>query len=554
MRANRETTATMLAGLLFLLGIYAYFCIHLYSGYLLVHDDPGNIGGTVEGGLRGWFTRGMADYYHVYPEWPQSGFSNFYRPVWNLIIFVELAVFGQHYWAWFLAFCVIQYCGTLFFLRLLRLLGVPSRPALLFTLLFLFNPAFLNSGFIYPGFQFDVFVSLLLLAAFDRLLAHRYGQALTLITIAVFTKETAIFAPIAGAITVFILRRDTKWSAAMLAPLLVWVTARWLAFHAVMGGTFASPVTIGDLFANIGKGLIVWPSSAVPASFPLQLTGAYGIALLAFLLVNATLWVILAYAGWQVARALRRAPQETQSKLQAVLLIWALGALSFCMLTRPQTRFGASLYVFLLLFLATFLFAHSLPKYLRMLPVLILSCVTAIRAGNFLGSAIANEAVERRGGEALLAGLRSVPQDGRTVFVANAPTMLSAPRFLAKEWNLNLNIVFINQYLGCPRAGQGSARYDILSRSLSVEIPSCAVFVFAGVPEDLQLRALVANALRPGIGVYHFPSRHNGIKRPRNGDIDFGRSLRIQFVRAPGTVLAYDWQKSIYRTLGSSQK
>src|SRR5262249_7242536 len=158
--------------------------------------------------VRGWFTRGMADYYHVYPEWPQPGFSNFYRPVWNLILFVEQAVFGQHYWAWFLVFCAIQYCGALLFLRVLRLLGVPSRPALLFPILFLFNPAFLNAGFVYPGFQFDVFVSLLLLAAFYQLLQDHYGFALALIAASVFTKETAIFAPVAAAVTVFILRRD----------------------------------------------------------------------------------------------------------------------------------------------------------------------------------------------------------------------------------------------------------------------------------------------------------------------------------------------------------
>ena len=145
-RANRETAAVLLAGLLFLLGVYSFFWIRLYDGYFLVRDDPGNIGGTVEGGLRGWLTRGMAGYYHVYPEWPQPAFSNFYRPVWNLIIYVEQAVFGQHYWAWFLAFCALQYAGTLLFLRVLRMLDVPPRPALLFAILFLFNPAFLISA------------------------------------------------------------------------------------------------------------------------------------------------------------------------------------------------------------------------------------------------------------------------------------------------------------------------------------------------------------------------------------------------------------------------
>ena len=423
------------------------------------------------------------------------------------------------------------------------------RPALLFAILFLFNPAFLNSGFLYPGFQFDVFVSLLLLAAFYQLLEDRYGLALALIATAVFTKETAIFAPIAAAVTVFVLRRDVKWSVAMLAPFFAWVAARWLAFHAVMGGTFASPANLTDLLANIGKGLIVWPSGAVPADFPLHLTGAHGIALFALLLMNATLWAILFYAGWQVVRELRRAPENTESKRLAVLLTWVLGALAFCMLTRPQTRFGAILYAFLLLFLACFLFARSRPRYLQLAPVLILSLVMVTGAGNFLWHAVASVSAERRDEGALLAGLRSLPQDGRAVLVVNAPTMLSAPRFLARAWNLKRDIVFLSQFRGCPRAGGGDAGYELSPNSLSVEIPSCASYVFAGVPDDIQSKAATGILLRPGIGTYQFPLPRDGIRRLNSGDIDFGRTLKIQFTRPPATVLAYDWQQGAYRVL-----
>jgi len=541
--------AAMLAGLLVLVGIYVYFWIRLYNGYLLIRDDPGNIGGTMAGGLRGWLTRGMSGYYHVYPEWPQPAFSDFYRPVWNLIIYVEETVFGQHYWAWFLAYCTVQYLGTLLFLRVLRSLGVPSRPALLFAILYLFNPAFLNFGFVYPGFQFDVFASVLLLAAFWLLLEYRYGFALALIVAAIFMKETAIFAPVAAAITVFIQKRDAKWSAAMLAPLACWVIARWLAFHTVIGGTFASPATAGDILIDIGKGLLVWPSGAVPASFPLSLTGAHGIVLAGLLLVNAAMWAILIYASWQVVRALLRT-EQAGSKLQAALLIWALGALSFCMLTRPQIRFGASFYAFLLLFLAHFLFTRPGPKFVRLVPVLILSFVTLLRASDFLWHAIATYSAEESGEQALFAGLRSLPRDGRSIFVVNAPAMVSAPTFIAKAWNLNVDIIFLNQVRGCQRAGSEDARTKLSTNSLSVEIPLCASYVLAGVPQDIQAKALTGNLLRPGIGAYRFSNSPKDGKRLSTGDIDFGRALQIRFTHSPGTILAYDWQKGIYRTPG----
>jgi hypothetical protein len=547
--ANHDVVAAMLAGLLLLVGIYAYFYIRLYNGYLLVHDDPGNIGGTVEEGLRGWLTRGMADYYHVYPEWPQSAFSNFYRPVWNLIIFSEQALLGQHYWAWFLAFCALQYGGALLFLRLLQSLGMPSRSALPFTILFLFNPAFLNSGFFYPGFQFDVFVSLLLLSALYQLLHYRYGSTLALLTAAIFTKETATFAPVAAALTVFILKRDAKWSVAMLVPLLAWVAARWLAFHAVMGGTFASPTGIGDLLANIGKGLAIWPSSAVPANFPLQITGIYGVGVVALLAMNAVLWAILAYAAWQVARALWQAPDNAKSKLQAVLLVWTLGALAYCTLTRPQVRFGASFDTFLLLFLAYFLFAQSWPRYFKTLPVLILAFVAAIRGVNFLWSDISKVLAGRSGEKALFAALHSLPQDGRDVFVVNAPAMLSAPRFIAKEWNLKLGITFINQFRGCSYANSRDAWYELSLTSMSVEIPSCASYVFAGVPGDIQAKALSGGLLRPGVGTYEFPGHPDLNKRLSSGDIDFGRAMQVRSLHLPGTILVYDWQNGAYRTL-----
>jgi hypothetical protein len=126
--------------------------------------------------------------------------------------------------------------------------------------------------------------------------------------------------------------------------------------------------------------------------------------------------------------------------------------------------------------------------------------------------------------------------------------MLSAPAFIARAWNLNLSIVFLDQVRGCEHAGREDSHTELSTKSLSVEIPSCASYVLAGVPQDIQAKALTGNLLRPGIGVYRFPDHTNG--RLSSGDIDFGKTLRIEFTRPPGTVLAYDWQNGVYRTLG----
>ena len=245
------------------------------------------------------------------------------------------------------------------------------------------------------------------------------------------------------------------------------------------------------------------------------------------------------------ARALPRTAKEG-SKAAGDFIGLGVGGLCFCLLTRPQTRFGASLYAFLLLFLAYFLFANVWPKIWKLVPVAILSFVTLIRAGNFLSHAIANLAPERNGETALYAALRALPQDGSPVFIVNAPTMLSSPRFLAAAWHLKRDIIFMAQFRGCPHAE--AARYELSPTSLSVVIPSCASYVLASVPDEIQSKALTGDLVRPGIGTYQFPDTSD--KRLKDGDIDFGRELRIRFAASlPPTILAYDWQDGTYRRL-----
>jgi hypothetical protein len=254
----------------------------------------------------------------------------------------------------------------------------------------------------------------------------------------------------------------------------------------------------------------------------------------------------LGYAGWRVAQALWREPEDARSRQLAVLLLWTLGALSYCLLIKPQARFGASLDAFLLLFLAAFLFARARSLYLRLIPIMILSFVTLVRGGHLLVSDLEREKTERIGDKALFAGLRSLPQDSRTVFVVNAPTMLSAPSFIARAWHLKLDVTFINQFHGCSRAGPRDSWYRLSATSLSAEIPACASFVFAGVPDDIQARAQSGGLLRSGIGDYLFPDHPTSGKRLSDGDIDFGRRLEVRFLHGPATVLIYDWQKGVY--------
>ena len=555
LKGDRGDAAVLLGALAALAGLYSYFYVRIYSNYLLVGDDPANVAGTLAQTPLGWLTQGMKGYFHVYPEWPQENFSNFYRPIWNLVLYMENAAFGRHFYLWFLFYFAIQYLGTLLFLQLLQSLHVPRCRALFFAALFLINPAFANFGLAYPGFQFDVFASVLLLAAFLLLLKEMHVMALAFVTVAVFMKETALFAPVAAAATIFILRRDIKWSVAMSIPLFAWAAARWLAFGTVIGGTFASPSNTGALLAGIAKGAIVWPSGAVePSALKQAIAGHFALAKsgVTFLLLagNAILWLVLIYFAWRVARTLLRSAWTDEAALLTALLIWMFGALCFCVLAAPQTRYGAGVYAFLLLFLAYAWTAVPRQKAANVIAIIILSSAVIWKSGTFLSHAASetSDVISRE--RTLYNSLAALPQNGRTIYIVNAPAMYSAPEYLAPAWNLKLHIVFVNQFVGCTRSEDWHYRFS--GNSLSASLPACAAIGFSTVPADIVARGIGGALSRPGIGIYRFPEGrmvpHEGERK--GPEMKLGRTLAFVFDdRSDKTILAYDWRMQRYRVL-----
>ena len=539
-----------LAGAALLLSLFAYYDLTVYRAYLLRGDEPAFVSATLESPAS-WFTRGYLNYFHVYPEWVTRHASPLLKPVTNAVGYLNYSLFGSRYALHFAVFFLIQFLGLLVFVRLLRELAVPPLAIAGMALLFLFNPAFMNAGLTCLSCHFDVFAGVFALAAFLALWRERYGVALLLLTLAVFTKESAVFAPLTAALSMIIWRRPLSMSALMLLPLPVWGAARFLAYGDVLDGRLASPV------ARIATGLTIWPTGLVPFGFLLQLGsslpfGRTEILSSVFLIANIGLWIFLGYAAWVAARRHIEAPAP--AKLATALLVWTLGALSFGVLVGYHARYGGSIYPFLYLFFAALIFSSSstyrIPRWAAASVLLVFSAATFVQSARSVRLALVWESViapER----ALHAALRALPQDGRTIYVVNAPPgMASAPRYLNFAWSLNLKIVIVNQFDRCATSSDPGTTQFLApgANQIGVRIPDCATFDFGAAALDVSGGGSGAVLQRNGIGTYHFP---DGVVPAAANSPEWGRTmtLRVNQENVGFTLVGYDWESAEYRVM-----
>lgn len=533
-----------LVGAVLLLGLYVYYDLVVYRDYLPRGDDPAFVSATMEFSAS-WFTRGYLDYFHIYPEWPNSNATHLLKPVTNAVGYLNYLLFDSLYALHFGMFFLMQFVGLLVFARLLDELAVPSLPAAGMSLLFLFNPAFMSDGLVALPSHFDVLAGVLALIACLAAWRERYGVALFVLTLAVFTKESALFAPVAAALSLMIWRRPPSMAALMLLPLPLWAAARFLAYGDIFdtGGT-AQP-------GQIATGLSIWPTGLVTVAFVRQLgsSSVFGrpeIVSAVFLVANIGLWVLLGYAALAAMRG--HADTSERAKLTTALLVWALGALAFGVTAGYAARYGGSIYPFLYLFLAGLFFSpgYRVPRWVVASVLVLFSAATAVQSARNARLAFAWQSIiapER----ALHDALTALPQDGRTVFVVNAPpAMASAPGHVRRAWSLNVDVVIVNQFRDCTSAPDGGRTpvFDSSADMLSVRIPDCAVFDFRNAVLSAQNVGTGVVLQRDGVGTYAFAGGSTSGART----LELGQTLTLHIdpKRTGATLLAYNWTSETY--------
>jgi hypothetical protein len=231
------------------------------------------------------------------------------------------------------------------------------------------------------------------------------------------------------------------------------------------------------------------------------------------------------------------------------ILIWILGALSFGVLAGFNARYGGSMYPFLYLFLAALIFAPDprVPRLAATSALAVFLAVTFVQGARGVRSVLlwrSAVAPER----ALYEALKSLPQDGRTVYVVNAPqAYTSAPGYLNVAWSLNLNVVIVNQFRGCTVSSDAGVVEISGSGLLDVRVPDCATLKFGVTAPEVVYRAIGHALEREGVGTYSFPEP----AADTGPYTRIGRALVFQVAStgADATFIGYDWKSAAYRVI-----
>ena len=194
-----------------------------------------------------WFTRGYSDFFESYPEWPHQHLTAFARPVFQFSIYLAQFVLGQD-WASYLALNYFGVAGiaAVAFAIARGALGLGKGLSSVAAALTVLSAAVLESSIWQLGFASESLSGLLVGGSFLAVVARRHLLCLALLSTALLTKETAVWAPIAAGLTVLLRagpdegpRRRMAVAAIMLAPLALWVAFR-VGFFGGIGGTYAT--------------------------------------------------------------------------------------------------------------------------------------------------------------------------------------------------------------------------------------------------------------------------------------------------------------------------
>jgi hypothetical protein len=321
-----------------------------------------------------WFLQGFSRYFVPYPEWSIAS-TNFARPVVNAEYYLNSMLFGTH-WGWYLlSNYLIQSLLVASVVHLaLRHLGVSLLTAVGVGLLCFVSPAFDNGALYSTSFAFDLFAALLVIAGLNQLLSGRRVFAWIFFTLALFTKETAFFAPLAAAVVIHRTRmqrglRRFLVPACFLVPYAAWGTLRMIAFRGVHG-IYALPAdSPGTYPLQVMKEFLRWP---IPFETTFRTTGgtrSISFSMGVFAVMNLCFWIAALYLlSCPLRTRMRRARTLTPaahasvyanppvSRTLQVMLIFCTGSIVILLLIpNLQPRFGATFVPLFALMLVTFL-------------------------------------------------------------------------------------------------------------------------------------------------------------------------------------------------------
>ena len=312
-----------------------------------------------------WFTRGHADFFDAYPEWPnhEQGFA---RPGFQFLIYLTHFALGRD-WAAYLSLNYLGVAGisAIAFAISRMALGLGNLASALAAALVLTSSAVLEFSTAVLGSASESFATILVAGAFLAMLTRRDVLCLVLLLIALFTKETVAWAPVAAAVTVLIRgdppgreetpRRRMVAAGAMLLPLALWLGFR-IVFFGGIGGTYATTgyTPVASFLALSARKLVHLHHLFVMQDFALleenrplfERVIGIGSALLVFVLLVT--WLAKAVpAVWSSLSRTFRVKASPSVDAPLLVSLWAfLGLASFFALAISSPRYAASSVLF----------------------------------------------------------------------------------------------------------------------------------------------------------------------------------------------------------------
>ena len=553
--------------------LLAIYCFHFsfYRAYFPYADDPALLHAS-GGNATKWVTEGYSKYFVVYPEWNVAR-TDFLRPQVNLIVRLNETFFGNHYFLYFASFYLAQFLICALIVCLARRMGVKQQWLFVVGLLAAINPAFIGEGLYNISFQYDIWSGLFAVAALYLILRQWYGLAVVSLTLAVFTKEPALYAPVAAAITVYLVHRRRLPAVIMLLPLLVWAWVWKFVFVGTPHGNYALQGNPGTLLIKGAiQGVIRWPTGMVDYHVVRKILFEHSIAAhlpdLFLLLINLFLWALLLAVGVKFAKAaLRAGPLSEQDSLMLAVLIWLAGALSFGILVGYHSRFGGSTYP--LEIVACAVMVHSSRQRLaRAFSVVALGLLAAAFLWNARGLEPSDDGIVPHQDSFAIFTMRSLVDSlqqhrADVVYVLNSTRSDAAPSSIASLAGVpSEELIILSEAQGClddsradrPMVEQVGNAVHIVS-----VLPGCASYEFSGVPLSTIAQAFRGVLSRGHFATYSLPEGHvteyGSVDKSAIASINPGKKLDLNLRPEEGKsyiILYYDWVNGKFMCGGGS--
>jgi hypothetical protein len=500
-----------------------------------------------------WFTHGHSNFFDPYPEWPR-GLTAFARPAFQSVIYLAHFVLGSD-WASYLAINYLGVAGVaaVAFAVARTALGLGVGAALLAAALVLLSPAVLEFSIWQVGFASESQAGILVGCAFLAVLARRDLLCVVLLMIALLTKETAVWAPFAAALTVLLrsdrgdgVRYRAGVAASMLLPVALWLGFRF-AFYGGIGGTYAtmgySPLLeflklSGWKLAHLDRLFIMQDIGLTEDRWP-NLDRAFRIGTATLLLLLVAPWALAglraAFDRLSKARRERRWPTADSPLL---VTLWAtMGLAFFFALPLRMPGYSASAVMFAWPAVVGELARRGKPIFwLGVAVCFVLSLAQTLHflVGIALPPLHAYMRLNFRTAGAMETALRQAPAGIRQIFVVSSPGALAPanPMYLRAFLDLSPEIVHVVTIDWNCSGVEDRVAFDHGTAdgvvTLSAVLPDCASFEFAYAAVDGS--ALVDHRIRRNdFMTYELPEAHSiEHKSPIDPALELGRRMIVQ--------------------------